>query len=76
MNKEPNKSKEPNEGARVLSDAELEGIVGGGLDLGVIDLGVEEKASATMTEGVGEETTRYQGLIDKLERIMAMAEGN
>ena len=32
MNKEPNKSNEPNEEARVLSDAELEGIVGGGVD--------------------------------------------
>ena len=33
MNKEPNKSKnEPNEEARVLSDEELEGIVGGGVE--------------------------------------------
>ena len=31
MNKEPNKS-EPNEEAKVLSDEELEGIVGGGVE--------------------------------------------
>ena len=37
MNKEPNKSKnEPNnEEAKVLSDEELEGIVGGGFDVAV-----------------------------------------
>ena len=30
MSKEPNKNNEPNNEARVLSDEELEGIVGGG----------------------------------------------
>ena len=41
MNKEPNKSKnEPNNEARVLSDEELEGIVGGATDSGPVSAAV------------------------------------
>ena len=33
MDKEPNKNNEPNEEAKVLSDEELEGVVGGALKI-------------------------------------------
>ena len=41
MSKEPNKSNEPNNEARVLSDEELEGIVGGATDSGPVSSEIE-----------------------------------